>query len=287
MKNFRKPALVIIASTALSTTAFAQSAKFHAMYNPGTIVASQASCTAKLSADGSDGMCTEVDLQDAIAANVAKIRVAQGKELLGNLSAQVALFTMNGVVGGNGAKARSAAYASGAVSLQACNKRTDQCYTAVPHMVTLSSRQQELEATLGGVLEECSIALVDEDEDGLSDFGELDAGSCDFSPEEIKIMTNTVAAHSYNFVFPNLNVGNYVVKAKVYTEAMAEAAVTCGEPDEDGNGEDDTSYVDCIEKAEASASAEAMATISNAMLTVQEVRAAKGSLETLGGDEGL
>lgn len=268
--------LGLLASVDVAT---AQSAKFAAAYNSGTIVASSAECTAAMTAAGTPVECDDLDADDAIAAKMATIHVAQQKELLVGVSAQVELFTMTEVKGKRGSVTKALASASGAVNVEACTA-DGECATAVPSLVTLAARTQEMSATLAGVIEECEVTLVDETGSGIPDYGEFDLSDCTVSEEELKMATTTMAAHHYNFVLPNLKQGTYDLKVKFFTEAGVEAAASCGDPNPDANGIDSPSYTSCIADAVGiQASAEAMAVISNTMVTAQEVRAVKGSMQ--------
>lgn len=197
--------------------AIAQSAKFAASHNPAAIVANSdlagyweggfssayATCLAEYGA-GADAVCSQLVGNPAAMANLATIHVAQSKELLVGLSAEVALFTETTVRGKKGSVSTAMASADGKVGLMACNLSTDTCVQSTPAMVTLSSRRQELEATLGGVLESCTVELVDNDDDGIPDVGQFDAEDCEFSQEEIRLALATLASHHYNFMFMNL-----------------------------------------------------------------------------------
>ena len=79
-----------------------------------------------------------------------------------------------------------------------------------PGEVRYCERTQELTATFGGVLEECSV--VD---------GGFTSADCTFSDEEIELMLHTINANSFNFIKLDLpSSGNtphdIKVQAKVY-----------------------------------------------------------------------
>jgi len=269
--------------------AIAQSAKFAASHNPAAIVANSdlagyweggfssayATCLAEYGA-GADAVCSQLVENPAATANLATIHVAQSKELLVGLSAEVALFTETTVRGKKGSVSTAMASADGKVGLMACNLSTDTCVQSTPAMVTLSSRRQELEATLGGVLESCTVELVDNDDDGIPDVGQFDAEDCEFSQEEIRLALATLASHHYNFMFMNLDQGLYEVQANFYTTAQVAASASCGESD--GSDSYAACEADALLEVVASGEATATAVIGNSMMTVQEVRAVKGEV---------
>ncbi len=269
--------------------AVAQSAKFAASHNPAAIIGSSeiagywqggfstsyATCLAEYGGEGT-ASCSSMADDAAASANLATIHVAQSKELLVGLSAEVALFTETTVRGKKGSVSTAMASAEGKVGLMACNQASGDCVQSTPAMVTLSSRRQELEATLGGVLESCTVNLIDETGDDIPDFGEFDAGDCAFSQEEIRLALATLASHHYNFVFMNLDQGMYEVKANFYTMAQVEASASCGE--NDGSASYLACEEDAMEEVVASGEATAKAVIGNSMMTVQEVRAVRGEV---------
>ena len=277
---------VLLAAAALSivsTTALAQSAKFAAVYSEEPILtdngwSSVSTCEAILdetNAEETGAVC--MDGQDgsnvATGATMASIRVPNQKELLVGVSAQVGLYTETAVRGKKGSTSYAMAFAEGSVGLHACRAADGVCFASVPRDIVLSNRTQELEATLAGIIESCIVEIdVTEDEGGLiTDIsGGFDLNDCTVSPEEISLALETLAAHHYNFVFPNLPQGDYEVVATFKTDAQTEARAYC-DPQS-------STYQYCIVDAEASANAEARAVINKAMVTIQEVRAVKGSL---------
>jgi len=283
-----KTTTLALALAVASGGAFAQSAKFAASHNPAPIIAdselsgywsggfvsSYATCLAEYGDGGGEAACNAMVKSPAATANMATIHVAQSKELLVGVSAEVALFTETTVRGKKGSVSTAIASAEGKVGLMACDQSTGDCVQSTPAMVTLSSRRQELEATLGGVLENCTVTLIDNTDDGIPDTGEFDAGDCEFSQEEIRLALATLAAHHYNFMFMNLDQGMYEVKANFYTQAQAEASASCGE--NDGSDSYLACEADALEEVVASGEATAKAVIGNSMMTVQEVRAVKG-----------
>jgi hypothetical protein len=146
------------------------------------------------------------------------------------------------------------------------------CLTAAPGQVILSKRVQELSATLGGVIQECTDGdtnfdgTADTDPDGTIDI----ATECIVTDEEIGLLQDTTAAHHFNFVLPNMDQGEYDIKAYFTTGARAEVDICDSELDYCGDLYDAEGTV--------SASATAKAVVNKTMLTVQQVRAAKGGV---------
>jgi hypothetical protein len=133
----------------------------------------------------------------------------------------------------------------------------------------LSKRVQELDATLGGVIQSCVVTCV---EDATTDEIVCDniviAEDCEVTDEEIGLLQKTTAAHHFNFVLPNMDQGVYDIKAVFTTGARAEVDI-CDEGEALCSNDPDGTVT---------ASAVATAVINKTMLTVQQVRAAKDSL---------
>lgn len=242
--------LLAAASVLLAGTAIASpSAKFAAVYgNDGPYVVSMA--------------VIEDATQDTVASDenngytFATIKVPQDKELLIGLSAEVALTTDTSVKGKNGGTAKAIADAGAYVEICALHAGTaDVAACAMPGPVTLSRRVQTLYATLGGVIESCE----DLNEDGVIDV----KTECEVSDEEIGLMLDTLASHHFNFVLPDMDQGEYDITAYFMTSADTTVDI------------DDMSIV---EGGEVSGSAFAKAFIGSYMMTVQQVRAVKGSI---------
>ena len=88
--------------------------------------------------------------------------------------------------------------------------------------------------------------------------------------EEIGLALTTMAAHHFNFVFPDLPQGDYSVIATFKTDATAATEIGCAE---------ETQY--CDAELDADATAVSHAIIGKTMMTIQEVRAVKGSLGSM------
>ena len=254
---------IVLASTMFSVGAVAQSAKFTAVYKDSvdsTFVRSEACSSTE------ENYCEALGLTDSdsneVLAGFATIKVPQAKELLVGLSAQVALFTSTVVKGKRGTYSKAVASAEGGVTMYACDDGT--CYQGAPGYVALSNRSQELEAILAGVIENCDVDVVI-DVEAETASGSFTLADCDVLDEMIGLGITTMAAHHFNFVFPNLPQGEYTMIAKFQTEASAASEAWCYYDSEDLGCSDD----------DGSATGEAHAYIGKYMMTVQEVRAVK------------
>jgi len=247
----------------LAASAFAApSAKFTAVYgNNGPYLTSMVEVTG-----------TTVDataFQQNEGFTFATIKVPQDKELLIGVSSEVGLTTDTSIKGKEGGKARAIAGASGAVIVIAHNTdpdcdeaNGDTCnVVAQPGGITLASRVQQLDATLGGVYD-----CVDSSGDGVIQYNE-----CGYTDEEIGLILQTVSANHFNFVAPNLDAGTYNVTAYFTTRTEATVCI-------------DDSIVECdgftpseVGTVEARAYAEAF--IGSYMVTVQQVRAVQGDID--------
>lgn len=257
--------LVVLSSAMFSIGALAQSAKFTAVYDDSAEVVRSDACSSTVA-----GFCEALNIgsndSDEVATTIATIKVPQAKELLVGLSAQVGLWTSTVVKGKRGSYSRALAFAEGGVDLYACNRASGNCYRGEPGHVVLSSRKQELEAVLGGVIQTCELEL-DVDLDELTASGSFNLMDCSVANEAIGLALTTLAAHHFNFVFPNLPQGDYDVVAKLSTSAAAESEWNCGDV-----------YNPCVLEGEEdpSATGQAYAFIGKHIMTVQVVRAVKG-----------
>jgi len=237
------------------------SAKFAATWTDTPALASVAVIT--------DATVDTVVVDSNTGYTLATIKVPQDKELLIGVSAEIGLVTYGSVKGKNGGSAKAIADAEAFVTVFAVPKTGGPDSTAAPGQIMLSKRVQELGATLGGVIQECTDG--DTDFDGVADTdpdGTIDiATECVVTDEEISLLLDTTAAHHFNFVLPNMDQGEYDIKAVFTTGARAEVQIC-----DDG---DPCSY---DPEGTVSASATAGAVINKTMLTVQQVRAAKGGV---------
>ena len=229
------------AVTLISTSAFAgPSAKFAATYDSTTFPLSFVSVV-----DSADqpNHCNSND-----GFTLGTIKVPQDKELLVGLSAEVLLYTDTSIKGKDGGTARALAYAAARVTVGACPTGTmTDCVIAEPGGVTLNDRFQILEGTLGGVLSECT----DSNGDGI-----ISVDECTLTDEEIGLVLDTLSAHHFNFVLPDMDQGEYDVIAVFGTQA-------CNDISSEGDAE---------------AYAFAGAGIGKYMLTVQQVRATRDGI---------
>lgn len=209
---------------------------------------------------------------------LATIKVPQDKELLVGISAEIGLVTDTSVKGKNGGTARAIADAEAFVNIFAVPRDGGNSVPAAPGQIMLSKRVQELGATLGGVIQSCEVACDSELVLDPTTGEVVDVTTtcediviwddCIVTDEEISLLQNTTAAHHFNFVLPNMDQGVYDIKAVFTTGARAEVDI-CDELE------------DCMYDPEGtvSGSAEAKAIINKTMLTVQQVRAVKDSLD--------
>jgi hypothetical protein len=265
------------AVAALGLSAFAAgsamagaSAKFAATWTDTPALASVAVIT--------DATADDVVVDENVGYTLATIKVPQDKELLVGVSAEIGLVTYGSVKGKNGGSAKAIADAEAYVTIFAVPKAGGADITAAPGQVILSKRVQELSATLGGVIQKCTDG--DTNFDGTADTdpnGTIDiASECLVTDEEIGLLQDTTAAHHFNFVLPNMNQGEYDIKAVFTTGARAEVDIC----DSASNTDYDGNPAPCSYDLEGtvSASATAKAVINKTMLTVQQVRAAKGGV---------
>jgi len=236
---------LLISTVLFATTAIAgPSAKFAATYTKGIGLGSVAYV------NGSED-ASKFDLDAGYT--LARIKVPQDKELLVGVSANVGIVTDTSIKGKEGGAARAIAGAGAGVIVFAVPVEGSHGSDAVaqPGFVVLNARVQELSATLGGVLDECSV---------VDDLGNVE---CTFTDEEIGLALATMSANHFNFVLPNMDQGEYNLVAFFVTGAGA--AIDIDEASVEAGGS-------------VSASAFAMAFIGKTMVTVQQVRATKGGI---------
>ena len=246
MSNFDAKFYSVVLGTALaaviSTSVFAgPSAKFAATWTDWPALASVAVIK--------DATMDPTDVDSKIGYTLARIKVPQNKELLVGVSAEIGLFTKTSIKGKKGGSATALADAAAYVTIFAVPIHGGSAAEAAPGLITLSKRVQVLNATLGGVIESCT----DANDDGTIDI----KTECLVSDEEIGLLLDTVAAHHFNFVLPNMDQGEYNIKAVFSTGARANIVANGGA---------------------VSASSDVKAIINRTMVTVQQVRAAKGGV---------
>ena len=213
---------------------------------------------------------------------LATLKVPNKKELLVGVSAEIGIVTDTSVRGKNGGAAKAIAGGQAYVNIFAVPKGTDvdvnNSIKAEPGQIMLSKRVQELSATLGGVIQSCTLpcgygdnpATPEVETDYFSCEEMVIARDCLVTDEELGLLLDTTAAHHFNFVFPNLPVGTWDIVAVFTTGARAQVDIC-----DDGDDWCGTNY---DPEGEADGSSYAKAIINKTMVTVQEVRAVKGSL---------
>lgn len=236
----------ILASAVVSVPVYAASAKFAATYDTDPVLVEVTDT----------GLANGVVMDSTAEMDLATIHVANWKELLVGVSAQVNLVTFTEAKGKNGG-GTSTAKAEGSVrvgltavpegTVGACASAwADESLFAHPGPVTFSSRMQELSVTtsldvVGAIPGVCDAACI---ESSLSIEGDV----------TVALGLDTTAAHHFNFVADDLTSGTYDVIACYDLSALAD------NNDIDGN------------------SANAKAAIGPRIVTVQEVRATKGGI---------
>lgn len=220
---------------------------------------------------GEFGECVTAGDQDVILE--AGIKTPNKKDLLIGVSLQNGLYTETAVKGKHGSSEKAGA----AAGIMVWVVVDDGAFDVYPSSVVFASRVQELSATLGGVIESCSVNLVDEDEDGIPDSGEfVVARDCVVTDEEIGLILNTTSANHFNFVAPDLGPGDHTVE--VYAKAMSSAAFLNGTYTV-GLTEDDCvaaggTFADGLCSFETTDNfAQAWALVDVGALTIEEVRA--------------
>jgi hypothetical protein len=161
------------------------------------------------------------------------IKTANQKDLFIDVSLETGLYTQT-KVRSNGNKDTSSADATIKVQVLVDG------VPAYPGDVVFDQRSQTLSATLGGILENCTDSNGD---------GDIDLNDCTLAPEEIELILDTMAAHSFNFIMDDLRPGEHAVEV----QAMISTSGSSG-----------------------AGSASANATIGNGSVTVEEVRLIKG-----------
>ena len=161
------------------------------------------------------------------------IKTANQKDLFIDVSLETGLYTQT-KVRSNGNKDTSSADATIKVQVLVDG------VPAYPGDVVFDYRSQTLSATLGGILENCTDSNGD---------GDIDLNDCTLAPEEIELILDTMAAHSFNFIMDDLGPGEHAIEV----QAMISTSGSSG-----------------------AGSASANATIGNGSVTVEEVRLIKG-----------
>ena len=170
------------------------------------------------------------------------IKTPNKKDLLIGGSFETALFTQTQVTGKNGSTNTSSASATLEVRIlidgQPFNPKDGT--GAFPPIVMYDHRAQTLSATLGGVIQSCTVPLG-----GVINV----AINCTVTDEMINLILETMSAHHFNFVAANLSAGTHKVEVQVRAGTTADTLPA-------GVG-----------------SASATAAVGRGSLTVEEVRA--------------
>lgn len=119
------------------------------------------------------------------------------KDLVVGLSFETSLFTKTAVQSRLGAKSTAVANAEIEMFITVDGKE------AIPGKITFDKRYQELWAKLGGVLD-----CTDVNKDGIVSFDE-----CTITDEEIGLILDTKAAHTFNFLAYNIGSGSHTIEA--------------------------------------------------------------------------
>jgi hypothetical protein len=229
--------------TLFAGSAFAQSSKFAATYDTDPVMLD-------VQVNGSAGPAAANDMTSE--AELAKIHVAQWKEVLVGVSGQVNLLTMTEAKGKNdGGEVTSIAEGEIKLDLKVVPEGTvDPCNTADnsahPGPITFASRYQKLTVdvaldVVGAIPDVCDAQCI---EDNLGIDGYVAVG----------LTLDTTAAHHFNFVADDLTSGWYDVVACYDLTALAQVA-----------GAD----------IDADTAARSKVVLGPRMVTVQEVRATK------------
>jgi hypothetical protein len=210
----------LVAAAALALVAGqaqAQSSKFAATYDTDAVMVSA-------QVDGASGAaCDPVDCTPRLVAeyDLAKIHVAQWKELLVGVSAQIQLMTFTQAKGKNEGGVATAKAEGGVVAevRYAPEGTADPCVSGTllhPGPVTFASRSQELsvEVDLDVV---GSIPLVC-DETCIADNLAIDGDVT------VALGLDTTAAHHFNFIADDMTSGRYDVVACYDLTALAEVS---------------------------------------------------------------
>lgn len=138
------------------------------------------------------------------------------KDLIVGLSFETNLFTETVVRSKGGTKDSSTASAAIRMKVFVDGEMIQ------PGEVVFDKRHQELWAQLGGVLD-CQDTV---DADGVYD-GIISFDECDLTEEEIGLILDTTAAHSFNFLAYNIGSGSHLIEA--YAKLEKDGTTQTGE----------------------------------------------------------
>lgn len=140
------------------------------------------------------------------------IKTPEKKDLLIGVSFETGLYTQTKVKGKRGDS--DSATASAMIKVRVLIDGI----SAWPPQVVYDRRTQMLNAVLGGVIESCQ----DLNADGVINV----ALECFVTDEEIELILDTMAAHHFNFVAPNMSTGVHqlVVEVMITSSSVSDAA---------------------------------------------------------------
>lgn len=147
------------------------------------------------------------------------VTTASQKELLMDLSLECGLLTRTKASSKLGITDVASAEASVMVRVLVDGRE------ASPGKVVFCKRTQELTATMGGILNQCTDANADGTIDGRTE--------CTWDSEEIQLVLNTMAANSFSFALGNLASGSHQVEVQAMLSSGSSA--TLGEADAKAN----------------------------------------------------
>ena len=211
MRNLTYAFAAAAALALMAGSAQAASSKFAATYDTDPVM---------ISADiDGDGNTTDGAGPNMIAEmELAKIHVAQWKEILVGVSSQIQLVTFTQAKGKNGG-GTATALASGGITVEvyyAPEGSADPCiygHQLYPGAVTLASRSQELSVTVdlnvvGSIPDVCDAECI--------------ATSLDIEGDvTVALGLDTTAAHHFNFIADDMTSGYYDVVACYDLTALA------------------------------------------------------------------
>ena len=186
---------------------------------PAAIVASLASMSGAVLAGAAtfsgainDGINLSIVSTDGPAADNATVLdttlkvPGSKKDLLIGVSIESGAYTETVVKGKNGGT--DVASAEGSVKITVLLDGN----AVAPGTVTFNHRKQELEATLGGVIQECQA-----DEEGVINVAE----DCIVSDEMIRLLLETTSANHFNFIAPDVGPGDHTIEVVADVSAAA------------------------------------------------------------------
>lgn len=206
----------------------------------------------------------------AASALSATIKTSEQKDLVLGVSLECGLYTRTQVSGQKGQKSTADATASVEVGV-ILDYGTADARVAAPGWVTFCEREQELSATLGGVLESCDVSITENPDGTLS--GAFDKDDCEFTDEMISLMLKTMSANHYNFILTD--VGTYGAGGHTVNVFVRTSSSTSGSTVDDLGNPITDNY-----------DAQANAIVGNGALVVDEVRLAR-DIELEGASLGL